>query len=578
MAFLRNLLSTLLAMILFTVIGFLILFGILSVVSSSDNVPKVKANSILHFDLRGLLMEKAEEDIFLEALDFAPQQYGLLNMLETIHYAKTDERIKGIYLGPMYLSAGYAGLQELRDALLDFKESGKFVYAYGEYISEANYYLLSVADSLFVNPTGAIEFNGLSANITFYKGMFEKLDIEPEIFRVGEYKSYVEPYMRKNLSDQNRLQYRELLLSIYGDYLSNLSLSVKKPVETLRDISNLMKVQLPIDADSLGLIHKVGYPDELLSVMREKLGIKENQKMPFIAVNKYSKAIAKEKKYSKNRIAIIVAQGNIAMGGDAGIVGEAFAKEIRKARENDRIKAIVIRINSGGGSMTASDLIWRELMLTKGEKPVIASMADAAASGGYYIAMPADTIVAQSNTVTGSIGIFGLWFNFSGFLENKIGITHDVVKTGEFSDIYTATRKLSPHERQIIQGTVDEGYETFVYKVAQNRKMAVDDVKAIAGGRVWSGKQAKENGLVDILGSFDDAVKIAAQKAGIAHDYQLAYYPKQKPFIQEFVNRLTSSFQTKLFGTEIDPIVRQLEELKKMQGLQARMAQDLEIQ
>jgi protease-4 len=459
---------------------------------------------------------------------------------------------------------------------VDFKESGKFVYAYGEYVSESDYYVASVADSIFINPTGAIEFNGLSANITFYKGLFEKLEIEPEIFRVGAFKSYVEPYMRKNMSDENRLQYSSLLISMYDTYLENVAISTGKTVDELNDISNLMKVRLPKDAKELGLIHKVGYKDELKTVMKEKLGVEEDKDISFISLRKYSKAVSSG--YSKNRIAVIVAQGDIVMGGEEGIVGETFAKEIRKARENSSVKAIVMRVNSGGGSMTASDVIWRELMLTKGKKPIIASMANAAASGGYYIAMPADTIIAQPNTITGSIGIFGLWFNLTKFLENKIGITHDVVKTGEFSDIYTVTRRLNSYERQIIQKTVEEGYETFTSKVAENRGMSQDAVKEIAGGRVWSGEQAVENGLVDMLGSFDDAVQLAAKNAGIEDDYSLRYYPRQKPFLEEFVDRMSSKVRATLFESEIDPLIHQLKQLKNLQGIQAKMGGEITVE
>ncbi|MEP1097169.1 MAG: signal peptide peptidase SppA [Cyclobacteriaceae bacterium] len=576
MAFLRNLLATLVGLLLFSIVGIFMFFAIITA-ASTDDVIKVKEGSVLYFNMSGMLADKAVEDPFLEAISNGPIQHSLLDIVAAIKKAKTDSRIKGLYIEPLYLAAGYASLQEIRDAILDFKESGKFVYAYGEYLSESDYYVASVADSVFVNPTGAIEFNGLSANVTFYKGLFEKLDIEPEVFRVGAFKSYVEPYVRKDMSGENRLQYSSLLLSMYDTYLKNVSESTGKTIGELNEISNLMKVRLPRDAKDLGLIHKVGYEDELKSVMKDRMGLAADGKIPFIDIKDYGQAIESELAYSSNRVAIIVAQGDIVMGGNEGIVGETFANEIRKARENSAIKAIVIRVNSGGGSMTASDMIWRELMLTKGKKPIIASMANAAASGGYYIAMAADTIIAQPNTITGSIGIFGLWLNFTDFLENKVGITHDVVKTGEYSDIYTVTRKLNSYERQIIQGTVEEGYETFTKKVAESRGMSQDDVKEIAEGRVWSGEQAVENGLVDRLGSFDDAVRMAVDMAGIEGDYRLAYYPEQKPFLEEFFDRMSTTVEAKIFSTPIDPILNQVNQLKKLQGIQARMSGDLEI-
>lgn len=576
MAFLRNLLATLVGLIVFSLIGLVVLIGILAA-ASDEEAPKVKENTILYLPMSGVLEERAEKDPIMSAFSDAPPSHSLIDIVSAIKSARDDERVKGIYLEPRYLSGGYAALQEIRDALVDFKTSGKFVYAYGEYISESDFYLASVADSLFLNPTGAMEFNGLGVNITFYKGLFDKLDIKPEIFRVGEYKSYVEPYIRKDLSDENRLQYNELLGSMYGTYLSNVALSSGKSVAELRDISNHMKATLPKDFEEMGLITKAGYEDELKSVMKEKLGIEEREKLKMMKMGKYAEAINAEKEYSKNKIAVIVAEGDIVMGGDKGIVGAKFAEEIRKARENERVKAIVLRISSGGGSMTASDMIWRELMLTKGKKPIIASMSTAAASGGYYIAMPADTIVAQPNTITGSIGIFGMWFNFGEFLENKMGITHDVVKTGEYSDIYTVTRPLSEPERAIIQRGVNEGYEVFTRKAADARGMTVDNLKKLAGGRVWSGSQAVENGLVDMLGSLDDAVKMAAEKADVSEDYAVVYFPEEKPFIEELVDKMNAGIQVTFLGMDVDPMAKHVQKIQKFRGLQARLAGDLEV-
>ncbi|MEM6815438.1 MAG: signal peptide peptidase SppA [Bacteroidota bacterium] len=576
MAFLRNLLATLVGLFIFSTIAFFLLIGII-VAASKDEIPEVKANTVIYLRMSGVLEEKAVVDPFLEALGNTPKVHSLLDIINTIKSAKNDDRVKGIYLEPMYLSGGYAALQEIRDVLVDFKDSGKFVYAYGEYMSESDYYVASVADSLFLNPTGAMEFNGLSVNITFFKGMFEKLDIEPEIFRVGEFKSYVEPYIRKDLSKENELQYTELLESIYGTFLRNLSKSIHKSEEELMEISNLMKASLPKDAEAFGLIHRLGYQDELKSVIKEKIGLDEKQDLKMMTMDKYAQAISAESKYSKNRVAVIVAEGNIVMGGDEGIVGTTYAKEIRKARNNDRVKAIVLRINSGGGSLTASDIIWRELMLTKGKKPIIASMSTAAASGGYYIAMLADTIIAQPNTITGSIGIFGMWFNFGEFLENKIGITHDVVKTGEYADIYTLTRSLRDVERAIIQRGVDEGYETFTQKAADARGMSLDELNKIAGGRVWSGEQALENGLIDQLGSFSDAIESAVKAAGIEEDYSVTYYPEEKPFIEEFLEKMSARIQVFLFGAETKPIIKQIEKLKQLQGIQVRVPGDLVV-
>lgn len=575
MAFLRNLLATLVGLFLFTIVGFFMLAGIIGALSVEE-LPEVQTNSILYFPMYGVLEDKAVDDPILTAFANTPPASSLLDIISSIKKAKTDDRIKGLYLEPMYLAGGYASLQEIRDAIIDFKESGKFVYAYSEYMSESDFYVASVADSLFLNPTGAMEFNGLDANITFFKGMFDKLEIRPQIFRVGEFKSYVEPYIRKDLSPENEMQYTELLNSMYGTFLTNLSETLGMSVEELANISNNMKVSLPQDAVDYGLVHKVGYEDELKSVMLSKLGLNDEDKLPLMKISKYAQA-TKSVGSSRNKIAVIVAEGDIVMGGDEGIVGATFAKEIKKARESSSVKAIVMRVNSGGGSMTASDIIWRELMLTKGKKPIIASMGNAAASGGYYIAMPADTIVAQPNTITGSIGIFGMWFNFGEFLENKIGITHDVVKTGKYSDLYSVTRPLTEPEKAIIQRGVNEGYETFTQKSADARGMTQSDLKKVAGGRVWSGEQALDNGLVDVLGSFDDAIKLAAKAAGIENDYRVAYYPVEKPFIEEFFEKMNAKIQMTFFGVEADPVLDQVKKLKQLQGIQARISGDLEV-
>lgn len=576
MAFLRNLLATIVGLTLFSIFGFFLLVGIISAATAED-APVVKPNSVLYFPMTGILQEKAIDDPFLTAIGDAPPMHSLLDIVTAIDRAKTDDRIKGIYIEPMYLAASYAALNELRESLEDFKSTGKFVYAYGEYLSESDYFLASVADSLFLNPTGALEFNGLGLNVTFYKGLFEKLEIKPEIFRVGEFKSYVEPYIRKDLSEENKLQYTELLNSMYATYLQKVAASTQLSPASLSTISDQMKVQIPPDGEELGLIDKVGYEDELKTVMKERIGQSEKDKLRTIKMTDYVRAIEKEGAYSRNRIAVIVAEGDIKMGGEEGIIGEVFAEEIRKARTNDRIKAIVVRINSGGGSMTASEMIWRELMLTKGEKPIIASMSGAAASGGYYIAMPADTILAHPNTITGSIGIFGMWFNFGSFLENKLGITHDVVKTGEFSDIYTVTRPLREVERAMIQRGVDKGYEVFTQKVADARSMTQDEVKRIASGRVWSGEQALQIGLIDKLGGFNDAIEMAAKAADIEEDYTVSFYPVKKPFIEEFFDSMSGRIQTKIFGADLDPVLSSAKQLNELKGLQARLPGKLEV-
>ena len=580
MAFLRNLLATILGLFIFSFLGILILVGIAS--SSAEETVSVKENSVLFLPLGGIVSERTPEDPF-EGLfpNQGPTYIGLLDILDVIKNAKADENIKGIYMEHGYISGGFASLKEIRDALVDFKTSGKFIYSYGEYVSEGDFYLGSVADELYLNPQGSLEFNGFSANISFFKGTLEKLEIEPEIFRVGEFKSAIEPFIRKDMSEENKLQINSFLNSAHETFLNDIASTKNIPIEKLREISSEMKVRKVADAVDYGLASKVAYEDEMKSLLKVKLGIEEDADITFISWKRYIKSI-KPEEISKNRIAVIVAEGEILMGeGDEGQVGaEKFAREIRSARESSRVKAIVLRINSPGGSLTGSDIIWREIMLTKEKKPIIASMGDYAASGGYYLSMPCDTIVAQPNTITGSIGIFGMLFNMEKFLENKLGITFDVVKTGEYSDIMTVTRSLSDFERQIIQDGVNDGYETFTSKAAEARGMSLEKLKEVAGGRVWTGVQAHELGLVDLLGSFDDAVKIAAAKADLGDDYLISFYPRQKSVFDQLFSEAGKEIEARSLKSNygmLAPYVKQVKNLQHLEGIQARMPFSMEI-
>ncbi len=578
MNFLKNVLATIVGLLLFVGLSFGLLF-IVVLASSSDEVPTVKNKSVLYVPLSGVVVEQVIENPFNELLGDAVTQLDIRSIIKSIEAAKTDEKIEGIYIETKFIQASFASLQEIRDAIIGFKESGKFVYAYGEYISEADYYVASVADSVFLNPEGSLEFNGLSANIMFYKGLFDKLDIKPVIFRVGEFKSYVEPYTRKDMSEENKLQYSELLNSVYDFYLSEVGVTRNIDATALEDISDKMKINFAQDAVEFGLVDQVVYEDEVKTRLRKKLDIAEDRKINFMGISKYAQVVKSKVEGKKEKIAIIVANGAIVPSGDdESVGGEQYARYIREAREDDNIKAIVLRVNSPGGSLLGSDMIWREVMLTKGVKPIITSMAGVAASGGYYIAMATDTIVAQPNTITGSIGIFSMLVNMEDFLDNKIGITHDVVGTGDYSDFITNTREFTEYENEVMQKGVEKGYETFTTKVAEGRGMAVEDVLAIAGGRVWSGLQAKENGLVDVLGSYDDAIAIAAAKAGV-EEYSLAMYPRQKPFLEKLMSDLGNQSRSILGKDHIlAKYEQQLKALKQLQGIQARMPGELIIE
>ncbi len=584
MKFLRNFLAALTALIVFFGIGLVMFFGVVAVMGASEEV-SVKENSILHLKLNKPVVEiEGEDDPLAELPIFGGgnENIGVVQLKQALSNAAEDDNIKGIYLDVPYLISGFGNLEEIRNALLDFKESGKFIVAYADFYTEGAYYLVSVADKIYLNPEGDIEFNGLSINASFYKGTFEKLGIEPQIFRVGDFKSAVEPFIREDMSEDNRLQLSSVLASLNGNLLKNVAKSRSIDLATLTDISNQMKIRKSQDAVALGLIDGGLYYDELLDELMGRMEVDKEKDLEFISYGDYKKSGSNYTK-SDNEVAVLIASGDIVRGDgeqNKSIGGKEFAAQIRKVRLDDEVKAIVLRINSPGGDFVASDMMWREIELAAAEKPVIASMSNYAASGGYYMAMACDTIVAQPTTITGSIGIFGMLFNAEGFLKEKLGITHDVVKTGEYSDIITVTRPLTEGEKAIIQQGTNEGYETFTTKAAEGRDMAVEDLLKIASGRVWTGEQALDNGLVDILGGLDEAVAIAVDKAGIADDYKLRYYPKYKPLIERLFNS-GDDVKAQLIKEELGEMYIYLKEIKRLknyQGIQARMPYDISIE
>ena len=579
MKFLRNLLATIVGLFLFTFIIFLM---IIAIASSADKLEEVEENSILTLKMNMPIAERSVEDPFAEI--FGEQNaIGINDIKKALEHAKTDDKIKGLYIQQGFFSSGLAKLEELREAVEDFKESGKFVVAYGEYYSEPGYYIASVADEIYLNPRGDLSFDGFLAEVTYFKGMWDKLDIEWQLFRPESniYKSAVEPFTRTDMSEDNREQISELIGSIRSNLMDNISSSRGIELDELNMIMDSMKIRFAGDAVELGMADDTIYFDQVEDIFREKLALEEDDKLEYIGIGKYNNSY-KDKNKSKNRIAVIVGEGSITSGKseDGNIGSDSFAKLIRDARKNDKVKAVVIRVNSPGGSALASDVIWREVIKTSEVKPVIASMSDVAASGGYYIAMGADTIVAEPNTITGSIGIFGMIPDFSGFLNNKLGITHDRVKSGAHPDLYTVTRPLTAGEKAIIQNDVEEGYQNFTKKAAQGRDMQVDELLEIAGGRVWTGTQAKERGLVDILGGLEDAVEIAATKAGVEDDYILVYYPEKKDFFEKLMSDLSGGARAWIIKNELGefyPIAKKIEEINKMRGVQARMPYDIEL-
>jgi protease-4 len=577
--FLKFVGATIVGLFLFGLLSIFILAGIGSFFSSSEK-PDIKENSVLILNLSKPLAERGTESPFDDLnlpIGGGTSKAGLLEIVQSIKNAKKDKYIKGIYINTQEVSAGYASLKEIRDALLDFKKSNKFIYAYGEYYSEGAYYIASVADKIYLNPNGIIEFNGLYSEVAFIKGVLEKLEVRPEIFRVGEFKSAVEPLILDKMSEANRLQVTSYLNAIYDVYLEDIATSRKIDKNQLRQISDSMLVRKPEDAVQYQLATHLGYEDEILEVLRKELKVDKKEKIKFVSPATYYKSI--EEKYSANKIAVLFAEGDINSGksSDESIGSETIVSELRKLRKDDKVKAIVLRINSPGGSALASDVMWREIMLTKKEKPVIASMSDVAASGGYYMAMACDTIVAQSNTITGSIGIFGVLFNAENLLKNKIGVTTDRVKTGKFSDLGNPTRPITDQERRIIQDNVERGYETFTTKAAQGRRMSVENLKKIASGRVWAGSQAKENGLVDVIGGLDVAIDIAAKKAKLK-EFQPKYYPVQQDFFTKLIDKNSeNTLIRQQLGEDAYEYYKALQKIKNMQGVQARLPFDIVI-
>ena len=573
--FLRNLLATVVGLFIFFGITFFILIGIGAAVATSQNKEvNIKEKSVLIIDLDEEIIEYREPNPLDDFdLEFIEKKIGLNEINQAIENATIDDKIKGIYLNVSSIKAGYAKTQEIRNKLKLFKETGKFIIAYSEVYTEKAYYLTSVANEIYILPTGDIELNGLASNITYFKGLFRKFDIEPEIFKVGEFKSAIEPFIRENMSEANRLQTEAYLNSLNNIQLKNISSERNIDFNNLVHISSEFKINNVNDAEKYKLINLAIYEDEVEKILNLKLRQNKNEKINKVSIKQYNKSKIALSQYSENEIAVIVAEGEIKSGKSSeNTIGSAsIAKQLKKARLNDKIKAIVLRINSPGGSAMASDVMWREVEKCKAVKPIIASMSDVAASGGYYMAMGCNKIVAQPNTITGSIGVFGMFFNIGDFMKNKIGITTDGVKTGKYSDFMNNTRGISDFERNIIQKQVEKTYETFTTKAAEGRNMDIEEIKKVASGRVWTGEQAKENGLVDELGGLDYAIKLAASEANLNNGYSIEYYPKFEDELFSIFPGLQSKIKS-IIGlsqfSEIELLKKQVENLESYKGIQ----------
>jgi protease-4 len=570
-----------------TMVGIIVLFVLFIVwavsVINSEKLVQVEDNSVLFIKLNKQISELELDEPLADVFPGAENEsIGLVELRDAINHAKTDNKIKGIYLNAPHVGAAFSTLDELRKAIEDFRASGKWVVAYSDSYTEGGYYVSTAADKVYMNPTGSVELNGIAIDVTFFKKLFDKLEIKPQVFRVGDFKSAVEPFIRDNMSEENRLQLTEMINGIYGHMTAELARSRNLPAERIKEIADKMLVRNSKQAVEFGLVDSLYYDDEVRDNIRERLSLPKNENIPFVKYSDYRKSFMPDIS-SKNEIAVIVADGEIIPGkSEPGIVGSTTIRdEIRRARTSDRVKAIIIRVNSPGGAFTAADEMWREVELAAKEKVVIGSMGDYAASGGYYLSMACDTIVAQPNTITGSIGVFSVLFDLTDFMGDKLGITSEEVKTGDIGNMTAFTRHLTQQEKEIWQRQTDEVYEIFTGKAAQGRGIPQDDIKKVASGRVWTGQQALDRKLVDVLGSFDDAVKIAANKAGIAGDYKLKYYPKQKSLIERLVSDYENDVRASTLKEEtgeLYPWFRRWDRIKNYQGTQTRMPFELIIQ
>jgi len=579
-SFFKNILTTIIGIISSIIVMILLIIGFVAIISSEDEV-QIKENSILKIDLANTsVVERSSENPFdgLSLSGDVASTIELKQVLDNIEKAKLDDKIKAIYINTSYVSAGISQIEEIRNKLLEFKQTGKPIIAYSEVYNQAAYYLSSVANKVYLNPEGIVEIKGLSASIMFYKGLLDKLDIDIQIIRHGKFKGAVEPFILDKMSVANREQ-MQLLLNSFADNIMD-SIANQRGL-TLSDIHNHANNLSLENAKSCLDLH---YVDALLyqdQVDDSLLVISKSGKLNFISLNKYSNVKVEKKEISRNKIAIIYATGEINSGkGDEKSIGsETTAKAIKNARENKNIKAIVLRINSPGGSALASDVIWRETILAKAEKPLVVSMGDYAASGGYYIACAADSIVANPTTLTGSIGVFGMIPNLSKFYKNKLGITIDTVNTGKYADM-GVNRPLSTFEKNKLQKSVSDMYIGFITKVGEGRAMNTRAVDEIGQGRVWTGYDAKEIGLIDTYGGLEKAIDIAAYLAKL-EDYRIISLPKKKNPFEELSLKLgveasISDLILSKFGFTTQ-MTEPIEELLKGDRIQARVPFIMEL-
>ena len=571
-----SMLGFFLSIVIVFIICFVVVVGLISSIDS-DKTIVVSNNSVLFLNLDQAITERTPKNPFGNLPIVGGEEkeaIGLNDFLKALQKAKTDDNIKCIYLNVSSPNAGYATLREVRNALIDFKKSHKKIIAYSEVYTQGAYYLASVADKVYLNPEGALEFKGFSSELTFFKGTLEKVGVEMQVIRVGNYKSAVEPFILDKMSDYNRKQVTAYVGGLYNTFLTDIAQSRNIQKDSLYNIADNYKVQQPQDAVNFKMIDALKYKDQILEELKGLSGRTRGENIRAVSINDYAKNNS-DTGEGKDKVAVIYANGEIngGEGSDNQIGSERISRAIRKARLDDDIKAVVLRVNSPGGSALASDVIWREVVLTRKEKPVIASFGDVAASGGYYIGCAADSIFVQPNTITGSIGVFGIIPNFQNLMTNKLGITFDGVKTGKYADIMATNRPMTAGERFIIQNELNRIYSGFVSRVADGRKKSKAYIDSIGGGHVWIGTDAVQIGLADRIGSFNDAIKAAAKKAKIKN-YKVVEYPDVIDPWKSLMNEGTERVKTYYTKQELGDNYMLYQQMKKViasSGIQARM-------
>ena len=583
MKFLRNLLAAIMGCLIAFGIFFVMLMVFVSLLEHADEGVTIGKNSILELKLQQPISDYVGNNELDPFTGFFEQSQGLDEILHALQVAKNDDDIKGISINNNFIMAGLAQTQAIRKALKTFKESGKFIYAYSDFYMQKDYYLASVADSVFMNPVGALDFRGLSTEVLFFKDLQEKTGVKMEVIRHGKYKSAVEPFLSNEMSDANRMQLKELIGSLWNSMVSEISEERNLSATDLNIIADTLGGRTPQYAKTSGLVDGILFYDEYEQLLRNATALNSEEDIKYVALNDYVKRSNKKiTQKGDDKVAIVFAQGEILYGeGGPNVIGQGIINEaIIKARDDERVKAIVLRVNSPGGSALTSDIIWREIQLAKEKKPVVVSMGNVAASGGYYIAVGADKIFAEPTTITGSIGVFGTVPNITELAAN-IGINAEQVGTNKNSVEYSLFEPMTDDFRNVVLESIEQTYDTFLQRVAMGRGISVAEADSLGQGRVWSGVDAKRLGLVDELGTLDDAIAEAANLAGL-ENYGIKKFPRYKSGLERFLEDMSGAQAKQQFieeeiGTEAYTILKQIKSVMEQKGVQARMPFVLDV-